>query len=250
MYIDVHCHLDLLKNIDKVLEQTRKAGVGIIVANGTDFETNRKVLDFAEKFDIVKAALGVYPIDALKMSDKGLDGEIEFIRKNKNKIIAIGEVGIDFKESDEIKKQEENFRKFIFLAKELDKPIIVHSRKAEERCVKILEELMAKKVVMHCFSGKFSLVKRIVENGWFLSIPGNISHSQQFQKIVLEMPLNNLLCETDAPFLHPSRHGENSPENVIFCYQKIAELKKLSLEEVERKIQENYKRLFELKKLN
>lgn len=244
MYIDVHCHLDLCKDIEEVIEHARKAGIGVIIANGVDFETNRKILELSRKFNILKAALGIYPIDALKMSDKGINEEIDFIRKNKENIVAIGEVGLDFKESNERKKQKETFLKFINLAKELNKPIIVHSRKAEDDCVEILETAMMKKVIMHCFSGKLKLVKRIAENAWFLSVPGIVSYSSQFQQIVKETPIENLLCETDAPYLHPLREQNNEPANVIFSYKTIAQIKGLDLKEVENKIEKNYKRLF------
>ena len=167
MFIDVHCHLDLLKDIPDSINKAKEKGVGAIVTAGIDYATNRKVLELSERYNIVKAALGVYPIDALKMSEKGIDEEIKFIRNNKEKIIAIGEVGMDFKESNEVKRQEETFLKFIKLAKELGKPLIVHSRKSEERCIEILEAAMAKKIVMHCFCGSLKLVRRIVENGWY-----------------------------------------------------------------------------------
>lgn|SRR3989338_9244532 len=246
MFIDVHCHLDLLKDIPDSINKAKEKGVGAIVTAGIDYATNRKVLELSERYNIVKAALGVYPIDALKMSEKGIDEEIKFIRNNKEKIIAIGEVGMDFKESNEVKRQEETFLKFIKLAKELGKPLIVHSRKSEERCIEILEAAMAKKIVMHCFCGSLKLVRRIVENGWYLSIPTNVVSSEQFQKNVIEVNIRSLLCETDSPFLHPLRQEENTPENVIYSYEKIAELKSLQLRDVERKIEENYKGLFNI----
>lgn len=243
MFIDIHCHLDMMKNPEEAISQAKKSRVSIIVSNGVKFESNRKVLQFASQFKEVKAALGIYPMDALKMSDSGIDKEVEFIRENKGKIIAIGEVGLDLKESSNIKKQEENFLKFINLAKELDKPVIVHSRNAEERCIKFLEEQMAEKVVMHCFCGTSLLLKRIIENSWFLSIPTSICYKEWFQQAVKEAPINNLLCETDSPFLHPERKGENSPANVLFAYKKIAEIKNLDLKLVEKQIEKNYNSL-------
>lgn len=243
MYIDIHCHLDLCKDIDGIVERAREKGI-VIVSAGVDVESNRKMLEYSGKWDNVKACLGLYPIDALKMSDKGIIGEIEFIRKNKDKISAIGEVGLDFKESDEKSKQEENFVKFIQLAKEIDKPLVVHSRKAEERCLEILEKMMAKKVVMHCFCGNKNLIKRIVENGWFLSVPGNVVYSEQFRDMVKDAPIGSLLCETDSPFLHPERKRDNTPENVIFSYQNIVKIKNISLEKAKKTIFDNYKKLF------
>ena len=98
---------------------------------------------------------------------------------------------------------------------------------------------------MHCFSGNFNLVKRITENNWYLSIPSNVTFSEHFQKIVNEIGIENLLCETDSPFLHPIKgKRDNEPENVVFSYKKIAELKGIKLKEVEKKVEENFERLF------
>ena len=245
MYIDVHCHIDLLKDIEKTIKNARAKKVGIILTNGVDVKTNRISLKLAEKYPEIKAALGIYPIDALKLTDNEIEKEIEFIRKNKKSIVAIGEVGMDFKwDVKEKEKQEKTFRKFIKLAKELDKPIIVHSRKAEEECIKILEDEKARKIVMHCFSGNSKLVKRIIENKWTLTIPTCVKHAEQFQKMAEEIPLKQLLCETDSPFLHPDKKKNNEPANVIVSYEKIAELKKINIKDVEKQIEDNYIGLF------
>ncbi|MDO8509178.1 MAG: TatD family hydrolase [Nanoarchaeota archaeon] len=245
MYIDVHCHLDICKDIDKIIEEVRKKKIGIIISNGVKPSVNRKILELAKKYKEVKCSMGIYPIDALALSDGEIDEEIKFIRKNKDKVTAIGEVGIDYKEdSENWDRQKKIFRKFINLSIELNKPIIVHSRKAEKECIEILEELNAKKVVMHCFSGKFSLIERISRNGWFLSIPGNVNHSEQFQNIAKKIDIKNLLCETDAPYLHPLKERDNTPVNVIYSYKKIAELKNMKIKDVEKAIEKNYYRLF------
>jgi len=244
-FIDVHCHIDRYENIDEIVENAVKNDVKIMVAQGVTPEINRKVLELEKKYDNVRAALGLYPIDALKLSEKEIDDEIEFIRKNKEKVSAIGEVGIDFKEDlENHDSQKKTFEKLVKLSIELNVPIIVHSRKAEIECIDILEKNNAKKVIMHCFSGKFSLVKRIIENKWSLSIPTSVKNSEHFQKIIAEHPLEQLLCETDSPYLHPDKKWPNEPANVIASYQKIAEIKKLSIEKVKKQIFENYNRLF------
>ena len=244
-FIDVHCHIDLCKDIKGLVERARDMDVKIMVCNGINAETNRKALLLAEEYSEIKSALGGYPIDSLKLSDSEIDSEIEFKRKNKENVSAIGEVGLDFKEdSNEHERQKQIFRKFIHLAKELNKPIIVHSRKAEKEVIEILEELKAEKVLMHCFSGKFSLAERIVKNNWFLSMPANIKFSEHFQKVAEKTPIENLLCETDSPYLHPDKLKDNEPALVIESYKKIAEIKKMPLEEVKNKISENYERLF------
>ncbi|MBI3334252.1 TatD family hydrolase [Candidatus Pacearchaeota archaeon] len=247
-FIDVHCHLEMCEDISKCIRNAEKKDVGIILTQGTSIETNRKALELAEKYDDVKVCLGIYPIDSLKMSDDEIKNELDFIRKNADKIVAIGEVGMDFKEDEKSwRRQEEIFGKFVKLSIELDKPIIVHSRKAEEKVIEVLEDEKAKKVIMHCFCGKKRLVERIVKNNWYLTIPTNVTYSTQFQDNAAAVPLNQLFCETDSPFLHPDKNvkeWKNEPGNVIESYKKIAEIKGMKLEEVEKKIYENYEKLF------
>jgi TatD DNase family protein len=247
-FIDVHCHLDMTKEIpiEKIIENAVNNDVKIMINQGVKPESNRKSLELSEKFKEVKCALGLYPIDSLSLSDSDIDEELDFIRKNKDKIAAIGEVGLDFKESEkkeEYEKQIKTFEKIIDLSIELNKPLIVHSRKAELECIETLEKKKAKKVVMHCFSGKFSLVKKIEQNGWFLTIPTSVKNSEHFQKIIKETKIEQLLCETDSPYLHPDKKWPNEPANVIESYKKIAEIKGISLEETKKKIFENFMRL-------
>ncbi|MEK6899005.1 MAG: TatD family hydrolase [Nanoarchaeota archaeon] len=245
MFIDVHCHLDMLENQEQALNNMRKSKV-ICITQGTNTLSNKKALKLSEENKEVKSALGIYPIEALKMSDKEINLELEFIKKNKEKIVAIGEVGLDFKEDlEQHSKQEELFKKFIKLSKELDIPIIIHSRKAELKCIEILEELKATKVIMHCFSGKIHLAKRITDNNWFLTIPTSVKNSEHFQNIIKQTPLEKLFCETDSPYLHPDKQWPNEPSNVIESYKKIAEIKKLDLKEVEKQLEENYNLLLQ-----
>ncbi len=247
MFIDVHAHLDFFddKRIALAVENAKKAGVGIIVNSGIEPLRARKTMELASKYPEIKASLGIYPVEMLKMSEKAIEEEFKFIRKNKNKIIAIGEIGMDMKETGELEKQKRNFEKLLKLALELDLPVLIHSRKAELECVEILEKLKMKRVIMHCFSGKMSLVKRAKENDWYFTIPTNVTFSEHFQNMIKEVPIERMLCETDSPFLHPVKgKRDNEPANVIESYKKIAEIKGLSLNEAEKKIEENYKRLF------
>ena len=245
MFIDVHCHLDLNKDIKEAVERARLANVEQIIVNGITSETNRKIIEMTGAYKEVRAAMGIYPIEALKMSDSEMNKEIEFIRKNAEKIVAIGEVGIDLKESEDLKNQIKNFKKFISLANELGKPVIVHTRKAEKECISVLKEMKAKKVVLHCFFGKMSLADEGRKEGWSFSIPTSVVHNEQMQKLVERVPSSQILCETDSPYMHPFRSGENEPALVVEGYKKIAEIKKISLEEFEKKVEENYKKLFD-----
>lgn len=244
-FIDLHCHIDMMENISEIINNARRNNVKIIINNGINIETNRKTLELAKKYLEIKCALGIYPIDALKLSNEDLEKEIKFIKENNEKIIAIGEVGIDLKWSKDLEKQKKIFQKFIDLALEIDKPLIVHARGAEKDVIELLEKNKCERVLMHCFCGSGNLVKRIVNNGWYLSIPANVVFSEQFQQIVEMVDLENLFCETDSPYLHPIKGKRNNePANVMESYKKIAEIKGLSLEKVEKKIRNNFNRLF------
>lgn len=250
MFIDAHCHIDKLEEeklgIDKAVKNAKAKNVKAMIVNGTDHTQNLIILNLAEKYPEVKPALGIYPIDCLKLSENEINEELNFIEENKEKVIAIGEVGLDLKEPELTKtldKQKKNLTKFVKLAIKLKKPVIIHSRKAELQTIELLEELKAKKVIMHCFSGKMSLVDRIVKNNWLLSIPANSHYAQQFQDVIRRVPITNLLCETDTPYLHPLKEWPNQPANVIYSYKKIAEIKKLKLEEVEKQLENNFKSL-------
>jgi TatD DNase family protein len=247
MFIDVHAHLDFYDDakIKEIVERARKEGVGVIVNSGIEPKRTRKTMELASKYPEIQVALGIYPLEMLKMSEKTIEEEFEFIRKNKGKIIAIGEIGMDLKEASDVKKQKENFERLLKLALELGLPVLIHSRKAELECIEVLERLGMKKVIMHCFSGKMSLVKRAKENDWYFTIPTNVTFSEHFQNMIKEIPIERLLCETDSPFLHPVKgKRDNEPANVIESYKKIAEVKNISLKECEKKIEENFKRVF------
>jgi TatD DNase family protein len=245
MFIDAHSHIDLLDDYKTAIKNADKEKVKIVTC-GIDISSNRKVLKIKKENLEVQICLGIYPSDALKLSEKEFDSEIEFIKKNKDKIVAIGEVGLDLKENspETLEKQKDNLSKFVQLAKELNKPIIIHSRKAEAECIEFLEELDYKKIVMHCFSGNFKLVRKIIENNWMLTIPTSVKNSEQFQKVIEITPIENLFCETDSPFLHPDKKFPNEPANVIESYKKISEIKNLPLKEVEKILEKNYANFF------
>ena len=250
MFIDVHSHLyfpQFDKDREDVIERARKSDVKIVINAGTDHESNLKVLELSKKYDIIKATLGIYPTTAMNLSSKELEEEIEFIRSKSDEIGGIGEIGLDFhltKKEEYHKKQIEAFKKIVTSLKELNKTFVIHSRKAEAECIDILEELKVKKVVFHCFCGKVKLLKRIEDNGWTMSIPANIDKSQQFQLAVEKMSINNLLTETDAPFLAPRDKDRSEPSFVELTVKKIAEIKKITEEEAKKNIFLNYQKLF------
>jgi len=261
--VDVHAHLDherFKKDLDQVIERARKAGIKRIITSGVNSVTNRIVLDIANKYpDIVKVSFGVYPLDALAkeleigeasgfprdIKPINVDEELEWIKENKDKCEAVGECGMDFNWGREKEnEQRKNFQKVIDLAEKIDKSIVVHTRKAELECVEMLESSKIKKIVLHCFHGRKSLIKRAADNGWYFSIPPIITRLQHFQTMAEIVNINQLLTETDAPYLSPFPGERNEPAFVIETIKKIAEIKNFMPEEVANNIWVNYNRLF------
>ena len=262
--VDVHCHLNhalFKEDLDRVLERAEKAGFKALLVSGVNPISNKEVLALADKYPLIKASLGIYPIDALGLAEEeiglprqtvpiNLEEEFKFIEQNKEKVIAIGEVGMDFHWADKEKtfaKQAENFAKIIRFAIRIKKPIVIHSRKAEKECLDVLEEEVKNKeipVVNHCFSGKKSQIRRAAELGHYFSIPPNILRSHSFQTLVKIVDLSQLLTETDAPYLSPYKDKRNEPVFVVETIKKIAEIKGISEEEVADQIWDNYQRVF------
>jgi TatD DNase family protein len=246
MIVDVHAHLtyeDFKDNLDEVIERAKKVGVKHIISNGTNLEDNKKILELSKKYEIIKPALGLYPLEAEKLSEKQLNEVYDFF--NKNKFIAFGEIGLDKKDpNSNFNKQKKVFEKILSLAEKLNKPIIVHSRKAELDCIEIIESYKLKKVIMHCFSGNFKLVKRIENNDWFFSIPTNITKLLHFQNIVNEVSLNQLFTETDSPFLSPYKERINEPSFIVETIKKMSEIKKMDETEVKNIIYMNFQKVF------
>ena len=179
-----------------------------------------------------------------------LKEQFEFIEKNKDKTVSIGEVGMDFHWADKeetLEKQAETFRKIIRFAIKINKPIVIHSRKAERECLDLMEEEIKNheiNVVNHCFSGKKSQIKKAAELGHYFSIPPNILRSHSFQTLVKMVPLIQLLTETDSPYLSPYPNQRNEPAFVVETIKKIAEIKEISEEKVAEQIWQNYRKVF------
>ncbi len=258
--VDVHAHMDYLgweKTLPQVLKRAEDAGVKAIISNGTNRLSNEKVLALSKKYPVIKCAMGLYPIDLIGLASdaagvpvqKGpldVDEELVWIKKHKESIVAIGEVGMDFHwDKEQHRKQEDNFNAIIEFAKKIKKPLIVHSRAAEEKVIEVLEAQKAKRVVMHCFSGKKALVKKAIDLGFHFSIPANIERAQHFQTIVDITPIPQLLTETDSPWLGPIKDKESEPAFVAMTIKKIAQIKKLDEKEAALLIFKNYKELFE-----
>ena len=245
--VDVHAHLDFPEfdeDREEILKRAEQAGVKAILLNGVHPESNRRVLDLCKKYSTLKPVLGYYPTHVFEVSEADFDQELEWI--SKQDFVAFGEIGLDMHErQDKLEEMKKAFAKIVKLAIKLGKPIIVHTRKAELETIELIESLGAKKVDLHCFCGKKSLIQRATRNGWYFSIPTNIVRASNFQTLVEMVPLSQILTETDAPYLSPYPGKRNEPAFIVETIKKIAEIKKMDPEEVANNIWMNYQRLFQ-----
>jgi TatD DNase family protein len=263
--VDTHCHLiheQFKDDIDAVVQRAKDAGFSAIICSGVNPPTNRQVLELSKKHDIVKAALGIYPIDALGIAPDGtglaryqgkinIDEEFTFFNEHKNAITAIGEVGLDYKfGADHKEQQKANFKKIIQHTEKIGKPIVVHTRRAELDCVELLESSSIKHIILHSFEAKKTLIRRAADNGWYFSVPTNVVRSQQFQTLLSIVPLQQVFTETDAPWLSPFKEADgtpirNEPAFVAESLKKFAEIKEMSKEDVAAQIWKNYVKVFQ-----
>jgi len=254
--IDVHCHLcqpEFDNDRDEVILKCKKELKAVITscAHPKDFDLTMKMIDKYKNF--VFASFGVHPEYLKEISGKEIDNFIELIKNNKERVIAVGETGLDYwweKEVNLQMKQKELFLQFIELSKEIKKPLVIHCRDAFEDTIKILENEDAKEVNMHMF-GKHNLTSRIIENGWYISMNTIILRSKSYGKVIRDCPLERLMLETDAPWLAPKQliegvKSRNDPTSIKLVAEKIAEIKNISFNNVDMITTENAQRFFKI----
>ena len=261
---DVHAHLThprFAGEQDAVLARARDAGLTSIVCNGLNPKDNAAVLDLATRSELVRPALGLYPVDAVlpEMLALGVDyhrddpdpppagdAAAQWVEDHVEDAFAIGEVGLDhyWVPAELWDQQEQVFRRLVRLAMAADKALIIHTRKAEQRAFEVLVEEGAERVVWHCFSSKVRLGQRIAEHGHWLSLPANIGKAQNFQRLAERLPRDKVLLETDCPYLGPERGERNEPANVGVTHRFIAERWGEPADAVQRQLEDNYAAVF------
>ncbi|MEM5829853.1 MAG: TatD family hydrolase [Candidatus Aenigmatarchaeota archaeon] len=247
--IDVHCHLeqpDYNSDRDEVIEKCKRELKAIITscAHPKDFELTMQLVEKHKGF--VFATAGIHPEYIKEISEREKAEFFDLLRKNEDKLVGIGEIGLDFliEEQEWREKQKELFYDFISLANELKKPLVIHARKAFAEAIEILEAQKAKNVLMHFFSAK-ELLKKVIENGWYISVNTTLLTSKKIKKIVRDMPLERILTETDSPWL--GLEGRNDPSSIKLVIRKIAEIKKVGEEKIDKLTTENAIKFFGIK---
>jgi TatD DNase family protein len=235
MLVDTHCHLAdscFDGDRDRVVARAREAGVVCALVVGENEADNRRILALAEEDEFVRPCAGHYP--SVLDLEAAARTEI-FIREHRDRLAAIGEVGIDHRiteDPDEIALQHEIFARFAALSAELDLPLSVHSRSAGRDAIAILRDSPARKVVLHAFDGKYGSALPGIEAGFHFSVPPSIVRSRQKQKLFARLPLERLLLESDAPVLGPEPGERNEPANIVRSARALAEVLGVALEEV------------------
>ena len=250
MYIDTHCHLSLedYDDIDLVIKENRENGIDKIIISGYSRDTIKESLDLIDKYSDVYATIGYHPSEADITNDEDLSLLEEQIKHKK--VVGIGEIGLDYHYgSDNKDKQIELFRKQMELASKYKLPVVIHSRDAVEDTINILKEY---DVVgdMHCFSGSIESARIYIKMGYKLGIGGVVTFkNSNLYKVVESVGLENIILETDAPYLTPEpfRGKKNSSKYLPYIAEKIANILNINVEEVAKITSENAMSLFDLK---
>ena len=248
MLVDTHCHLfsEYYDNIDEVIENAILSGVNFIIVNGVDRRTNEEVLELVKKYDIVYGALGIQPEEVEKVKYDDLLFIEEHI--NDDKIIAVGEIGLDYHYECDKEKQLDIFRKQLEIATKYNKPVIIHSRDCIQVTYNILKDYKLKGI-MHCYSGSIEMAREFNKIGYLIGVGGIVTfkNAVKLVEVVKEIGIDNIVLETDSPYLSPEpyRGKRNEPKNIKVIMEKICNIKAINYKELCDCIRSNVFGLFD-----
>ena len=237
MLFDSHCHLNdekLLPNVEEVIKSANEAGVTHFLVIGWDKESSFKAVELAETYENVYAAIGFHPENIFDVTEEDFNETLELYKHPK--VVAIGEIGLDYhwtKEPEKRELQKKYFIRQIEFANEHKLPISIHNREAFEDCLNILKEHKPLYGgVMHCYSGSVELLKDVLDLGLYIGLDGPLTflNAKKPKEVCENVPLDRLLLETDCPYLspHPLRGTINEPRNLGLILDEVARLKNLS----------------------
>lgn len=254
MLVDSHCHLNMLDlsefdgKLENVIEAAKNAGVEHFLCVAVQLDDHKTLREIAEKYNNVNISVGMHPNES---PGEGLDVAHLFEFATHPKVVAIGETGLDyFRSQGDISWQQDRFREHIYAAKQLKKPLIIHTREAKKDTIQIMQEEHADEIggVMHCFTEDWEMAKQALDLNFYISFSGIVTFktAQILQEVAQKVPLDRMLVETDCPYLAPIPHrGKmNQPAYVKYVAEFIAQLRNTSFEEIAEKTTENYFRLF------
>lgn len=254
-FIDTHCHLDMdayAADLDEVIDRAVTAGVEQIVTIGIDLTSSKKAITLAKRYPQLSATIGVHPHDVEGLQDKDYASLENLYLEHRCHIVGFGEIGLDYyKNYAAPEEQRKHFARQLDLAHEMQLPVIVHNREADEDILALLGKAkpLERGGIMHCFSGDLTLARKVIDFGMLISIPGVITfrNSLALQEVVKNIPMTSMVIETDGPFLapHPFRGKRNEPAFVIHTAQRIAELREVNLSSVAEYTTANAEKIFQ-----
>ena len=255
MFVDIHCHLSFPEfdnDRSEVIKRLIEEGVGLLIDPGVDVASSKKSIALARDFDFIYANVGLHPHEAtLPVEEKVFEELLALARSPK--VVAIGEIGLDYHYPEHNRPaQQEAFREMLKMARSLDMPVVIHCRDAWEDMLRILSEEShsAMRGVMHCFSGDTLIATECLRKGFKLSIPGTVTYKRSLlPDVIRAVSLDDLLTETDAPYLSPVpyRGKRNEPAWVSAVTTAIAHIRNISLKEAAEGIAKNSVELFKLR---
>ena len=247
--IDTHCHISncYYSDIPFLIDKIKSAGVTKIIVNGCDMKSNLEVLELVKMYDIVYGAIGFHPTELADVDEQNLNWLNKHI--NDNKIVALGEIGLDYHyENTDKNKQQIFFKKQIEIAKRYNKPIIVHSRDAIQDTYNILKEYNLKGS-LHCFSGSKEMACEFIKLGYYIGVGGVVTYNnaKNIIDVIKNIDLEYILLETDSPYLTPEpyRGNKNDSSYIPIIATRIAEIKNVDIEIVEKTTNSNASSLFD-----
>ena len=255
MYFDTHVHLNShrYENVKEIIDNALENKVTKMIVVGYDIETSIKAIELANEYDFIYASIGIHPSEIKDMKENDLEKLEELVISKK--VVAIGEIGLDYYwDKDNKEKQKEVFIEQLKLANKYNLPIIIHSREAGNDTLEVLKENKKyyKKGIMHCYSYSLELAREFVKLDLLLAFGGTLTflNSKQNKEVVKEIDMQYLLLETDAPYLtpHPFRGKLNEPKFVPLVAKEMAKIKEISEEEVARITYNNACILFGIEK--
>ena len=252
--IDAHVHLsdaEYTGHIDELIADAKNSGVTALVTNSMDLKTCQNDVKLAEKYpDLVYPALGIHPWNVNVIEEKEIQETIEFIQQHKSAVKAIGEIGLDCKYETIWEKQTMVFDRMLRLAETLELPVIIHSRGTTDKVVEMLPSYRLKRVLLHWFSHPMTALAKALDNGYFITEGPPVTYSNGIREVVEKTPLTNLLTETDGPVTYwkqPFNGQLTKPSYVRYVVGAVAEIKKMSAEEVAEQIIKNFEVFFDIK---
>ena len=250
MFIDTHCHIDSSVSGDVYIKNAYSANVKGLIFSFCNQDCYQAGIEFLDKYPDVFVSLGFHPEDADNITDKDLHC-LDEVLVSSSRIVAIGEIGLDYYwRKDNKEKQRDLFQKQLDLAVKHQMPVVIHCRDAIQELYDILSQYKGKvKGVIHCFSGSYEMARAFIELGFVLGIGGVLTFkNSKLYQVVEKLPLSSIVLETDSHYLTPEPHrGEmNESKYILLIAEKIAQIKGISLSEVEKITTDNAKRVFDL----